>query len=387
MRIGIITHHWVYNFGANLQAISTDRILRKLGHDAWIINYRPIAKEERYRQSIPAQQVEQHEQLCEKFMNQTPLCRTETDIVKVCREFKFDAIWVGSDAMFRLIKDSTEPDHIFPNPYWLQWTTSCMPDIPLKGTLAVSAMGTNFLDFPRSIRKGIADAIREMNFVSVRDYWTQFMLFLVSKGCCRPKFCPDPVFVLNDVFTIPEDYSTRFPFAKGKYILLSVNPGQFSDQWVKDFVKRSHQHGMQVLSLPFPEDQVDLPVDCVIPLPLSPLSWYSLIKNARGFIGYRMHPVACSLANSVPFISIDTYGSSRLKLYKKSLDIRFSSKTYDLCFRAGVKQFCLSRRQLRQFTPEGALILLLSKEQKNADRFVRKAKQTFARVVDQLISC
>jgi len=39
MKIGILTYHAPYNFGANLQAYTTSLYLKSLGHDPMIIDY------------------------------------------------------------------------------------------------------------------------------------------------------------------------------------------------------------------------------------------------------------------------------------------------------------------------------------------------------------
>ncbi len=40
MKVGIITYHSAYNFGSVLQAFATERIIRKMSHEPYIINYR-----------------------------------------------------------------------------------------------------------------------------------------------------------------------------------------------------------------------------------------------------------------------------------------------------------------------------------------------------------
>ena len=45
MKIAILTHHWVMNFGANLQALATYNFLKLLGHEVIFLNYRPPQKE------------------------------------------------------------------------------------------------------------------------------------------------------------------------------------------------------------------------------------------------------------------------------------------------------------------------------------------------------
>lgn len=381
MRIGILTHHWVYNFGANLQALATSRYLSEMGHDVWILNYRPQAKEDGYRRQVSGAQADVHERFCNHYLCQSPLCRSEEQLVEFCRENSFDGIWVGSDVMFHLCNPRSNkrgryanPD--FPNPYWLQWAKRSLSPVPLTGSLAASAMGASYLRFPGALRRGIGDAVRNMDYVSVRDRWTQFMLLAVSGGRCHPELCPDPVFVLNDVFEMPAEYSHQLSVERGSYILLNVSEKMMSEAWLGEFVSLAHGRGLQVVSLPFPQREIALCADHRIPLPLSPLSWYALIRNAAGFMGVRMHPIVCSMANGVPFVSFDTYQSSRL---------RISSKTYDLCARARAGSLCISRRQRRELGPQEAFEMLQCKEQSRGKKYAEKAKRDFSRTVGKLL--
>ena len=43
MKIGILTFHEVFNPGAFLQALATQRLVESLGHEAKIIDYTPAA--------------------------------------------------------------------------------------------------------------------------------------------------------------------------------------------------------------------------------------------------------------------------------------------------------------------------------------------------------
>lgn len=42
MRVGIITYHNAYSYGAHLQAYALQEAIRSLGHDAWIIDYKGV---------------------------------------------------------------------------------------------------------------------------------------------------------------------------------------------------------------------------------------------------------------------------------------------------------------------------------------------------------
>jgi len=380
MHIGIITHHWVYNFGANLQALSSYSFLSKMGHDVWILNYRSQEKEDFYRQLVDTVQAETHERFCDLYLRQSPVCRSEKELVEFCRGMHFDAILVGSDAVFLLRRkldreDGRWPLPSFPNPYWLTWASSSLHPVPLIAALAASAMGTNYYTFSASIRRGISDAVRKMTYVSVRDRWTQLMLCAVSFGRCWPTLCPDPVVVLDDVFQIPNEYAREPAAKRGQYILLSTR--KLSDKWIQEFVRVSHEYGLQVFSIPFPSQEVDAPVDRVISLPLSPLGWYAWLQHAAGFVGVRMHPVLCSMVNNVPFLSFDTYQTSHL---------RISSKTYDLCTRAGVRRLCLAHRQWRNLTPRKAFEMLRVEEQNHVKNYVVQAKRDFSQVISEILA-
>ena len=41
MKIGILTFHCAVNYGAVLQAYALQEILRSLGHEVYVIDYRP----------------------------------------------------------------------------------------------------------------------------------------------------------------------------------------------------------------------------------------------------------------------------------------------------------------------------------------------------------
>ena len=41
MKIGILTFHCAANFGAVLQAHALQEVLRRMGHEAYVVDYRP----------------------------------------------------------------------------------------------------------------------------------------------------------------------------------------------------------------------------------------------------------------------------------------------------------------------------------------------------------
>jgi hypothetical protein len=332
-----------------------------------------------YRQRVSSEQSEVHEHFYNRYLRQSPECRSQDDLIAFCKETKLDLILTGSDAVFRLSEKLDRQDTRFPNPFWLMWVKSSLASKSSTASLAASAMGTNYFSYPHSVRAGISEAIRNISYVSVRDRWTQLMLFVVSWGRVRPTLCPDPVVVLNEVFSVPKEYERMSIAENSRYILLSVYEGMLSEEWIRDFVKIAHNAGVHVFSIPFPEDVVNLEfVDKVISLPLSPLEWYSWIQNASGFVGVRMHPVLSCMINDVPFISFDTYTRGRFNN---------SSKIYDLCVRAGVAPYCMNSVQRRDLRPQQAFEMLRSKEQGNAKKYTIQAKSSFSRTINRILRC
>lgn len=376
MRIGVITHHWVANFGANLQALSTYRFLSELGHDVWLLNYRAPDLEQSLGRDVQADQLKLHEDFCNTHLRQSPLCRSEKDLTEFCQDTNLQAILVGSDAVFRLRRTAVREDTQFPNPFWLLWANSDLHPRPVTASLAASSMATRFLLYPASVRRGIGRAIRNLDHVSVRDQWTRWNLAVLTTFRSRPVLCPDPVFLLNDVFQVPT-LDVEEPRAHDKkYVILSLFEDLMSDVWVQQFVEIAHDHEFQVFTLPFPEGIAPLPVDRTLPLPMSPLRWYAWLKHAAAYVGPRFHPVVCSISNGVPFLSLDTY-------QWRSLPI--TSKTYDLCKQANLRRFWFNASGRRRLDPQQAFTLLQDKRQAEARRYVRGARRDFSRIVASLL--
>lgn len=376
MRIGVLTYHWVYNFGANLQALATCRFFADAGHEVWILNYRPPELVSLYASRVPPAQAEAHERFCGTYLPQSPVCRSEDELVQFCNATKLDVILTGSDAVFRLSPRLNREDTRFPNPFWLEWVSKRLQPPPMAASLAASAMGTNYYSVPFSVRQKIGAAIRSLTRVSVRDLWTQLMVLGVTWGRCRPSLCPDPIVVLEDVFQIPDTYAAEPTAKRRQYILLSVYERMLSADWIAEFVAAAHGQGLQVYNLPLPDSPASLPVDRELQLPLSPLEWYCWISCAAGFVGARFHSLVCSMIGAVPFLTFDTYQTGRLRL---------SSKSYDLCSRAGVPSACLDWKQKLELSPKKALALLCASDTDRVSRYVEKAKQDFSSVAISLL--
>lgn len=391
MKVGLLTHHWVYNFGANLQCLATTKYLEELGHEVIVINYRPPKMLKKYQNMVSPEQVTVHEDFCKRYFHQTISCSQRDEVVGIAKQHDFDALICGSDAVLRLWIENAEnrEDVRFPNPFWLDWAEEV--GVKKYGTLAASSMGTNYFLFPKSVKSGIRKVLSKMSHVSVRDCWTAVSLSLLSGGSYKVAWCPDPVFLLNDAAASLAEDLADVETSSDKYILLSIYENMVSDEWVNSFVSAAHRQGYKVYSLPFPEYEVNAPVDKILKLPMSPIEWYLWIKNASGYIGVRFHPIVCALSNKVPFVSFDNYAmqfGNRYLSYLSRKILRFSSKTYDLCFRAGFSKYCLNESQYRRIRPEHILELILTQNMssQSTDKTLKKFNKIYKKTVNSIIS-
>ena len=162
-------------------------------------------------------------------------------------------------------------------------------------------------------------SILNYQYISVRDNWTRDMIASITNGEIIPTITPDPVFAFNK--NVPCEVMPSIMQLKEKlnlpqkYILMSfldIPNTSVSQKWIENFTDIANQNGIECVSLPFAHSDSFGVFRHSIPLPLSPLEWYVLIKNAYAYIGNNMHPIIVSLHNHVPFFSFDTYGAKYL---------------------------------------------------------------------------
>lgn len=389
MKVGIITHHWLGNFGANLQALSTVRVLRSLGHDPIILNYRIPVIAEKYAEQVCPEQLAIHEQFCRDFLPESEVCIDQKSVTDVASRLNLDAVVSGSDAVLRLEHGSDREDLSFPNSFWLTWARE---QGIRTGFLAASSMGSAYYKLEKGVRRGVRRAVADVDVCSVRDRWTAFMLILCGVSPFKVKHCPDPVSALSGVL---QDFDlSEIDFGSEPYILLSRYSHMLSDEWIADFVKTANAQGYQVYGLPQPDEEMTGPFDRILKLPMSPLEWYQWIAKSSGYVGVRFHPIMIAQTKQVPFIALDEYDAAfKLKGRIGSRVAKFlrpyarnMSKTYDVSRRVGLERYVFAPRMYRQLTPLRALDLLAEQRASPLDpAFNERRRELFSRTVASIV--
>jgi len=391
VKIGILTFHSGYNFGANLQSLSVQEILRNRGYDPVIINYRNPLSVEMQRKQTRDVQADMHERFIRKYLNLSPEFSCEKEVRDYCND-EFDAVFVGSDQVFRVVpkwapkailrrmlKGSystswSHTDECLPV-HWLPWTKNDRQS-PGRASIAACATGTAFLFLGASLRRQANVSLSNFDFISVRDDWTRLIVGWLSRGHIKAKLCPDPVFGLNSCFTIPQEEVPNIDVSQT--ILIS---GLRDKHWLEQFAEVAHEEGYKVANLPDPDREFLFDeIDYAIKLPLSPIAWYSLLSRAAGYIGSRYHGLVSCVANGTPVVSI--------YLSKKPQLLKMNSRTYDLCSKAGVTNRYQAINWLSRPTPKCVFTKLWDESSQVAmNKYATQAKEHLMEVFDEAISC
>ena len=399
-KIGILTYHSVYNFGANLQAISTFYYFKNRGYSVKIVDWRPKDLFEHYKKCTPIKQAEIHELFFKQNYNLTATCYTDMDVARVIDEEKFDAIVIGSDAVCRhfptiirwrpsrtsgFLKNALNSPDIFPNPYWGSFYEKLKKKIPMI-LMSVSSQGTLYQYTLFNERKEIAKALKHFSYISVRDSWSQRVFNYFSYGKITPEVTPDPVFAFN--VNVPtaltsKEIIERFQLPE-KYVILSFKRHYSPNaEWVKKFVGCCRKNNLTVISLPYPQEENPLDVDINISLPISPLEWYNIIKYSMGYIGNNMHPIVVSMHNSVPFISFDYYANHNPFTDKINLE---ASKIYDLLKRTDLLDYYVNI-QSRKFqfpNPEQVFDRIYNFNKEKGNQIAKERTEKYMRLMNTI---
>lgn len=357
MRVGILTYHCVPNFGAQLQAMSTVGYLKRMGHTPILLHWYPKDLEALYARRVPTIQRKCQMQFAETHFPLSSLCRNEKQLIKEIERQQLDMIITGSDALFkykpicdrerafskrklRFVNNYVSSEDLDGNPFFCGYYGELSRQIPVVA-FSVSSQNCPFFRMSEDEREKMGRYLRNFKKITVRDQWTKSMVEEVA-GLKNIEITPDPVFAFNQncYIDIPtkEEILARFSLPE-HYALFSFAKGVLPIQYIEEIGRAIKQHGITPIALAEPEGLGDVFFSDQVDLPLSPIEWYSLIKNADAYIGTRMHPIIVSLHNAVPFFSYDGNGTSDIhgsfnhnssKIYDILKKASFEDNTYPL---------------------------------------------------------
>jgi len=314
MKVGIITFHYAYNYGAVLQCLALYRTLIKLGVDVDVIQYVPKTfceplpyyrgwelKKGKVFQNLPKKLISVfHAPAMVKAFNEfraihltySSFCSEPHEISEAVKGY--DALITGSDQVWHF---SQHP------PFFLEWNP------PYKGKRISYAACCGHSDQPQERDDQINQWISRFNSISVRNSFSQKIVERMT-GRNVP-IVADPTLLIDfsDVQKIVE-----LPYSK--YIMMYTLGNQ---------LKGGHAQAIQII-----KDKVgNLPVVAVIPSAhkpniapwadvklrrTGPAEWMNLIMNASFVYTDSFHGAVVALKYRRPFVvyCADTNRSPRI---------------------------------------------------------------------------
>lgn len=308
IKVGIVTFHRAYNYGAYLQSCALcGRLNQEPDIDAEIIDFctqkeRNMYASENYSLRRKAWKILKGTYRFSKELEETfrkaqsdPLMKKSADslVSDSIEEFasfvkgRYDVIITGSDEVWK-----ADGIRGFPSAYWLIGDLGC-------AKMSYAASGR--VDYDKLLDEDgiriLEDALNDFDYITVRDRQTQEQ---IGKHTAKEvHLVCDPSFLYD--FTIPEN-GIEALLPKGE----KLDPSLKTIALLVDDVALAGQIG-DALSGKYNLIFTNKSIKGYTSVPtLSPIQWLSLIRQADFVITSFFHGACFSIVNNTPFLAIGT---------------------------------------------------------------------------------
>lgn len=321
MKLGILTVHHSYNYGAILQAFATQKAVESLGHEVECIDFDNTSFINRRKIFLPFncisnvlrnlrnlgsfRQQKSRKKAFEKFYQMMNISKAHwIDSIDYAK-LKYDVILVGSDQTFSLYL-TNNPDEM---------RSFFLPGYKGKKISYASSMGEKNQN------------LNERDIMWMKQCWQQF-----SSIGVREKFAKDFIeremgksvsIVLDPTLLLSSKdwsvYLSDLKLPKEKYIVFYT---VLSSAKVIDFVKKIEKlTNLKVIAL-HPKTRFDINSGFEYKIDSGPQEFLSFIHGAEYVITTSFHATIFSIIFKKKFISILQGEGNRLKSLLESLDMR-----------------------------------------------------------------
>lgn len=303
-KVGILTFHAAYNYGAVLQAYALKEEIKNLGYECKIINFRSKSQIKKYsvinttkfNKAVLAKniqnifyikQIKGRNEKFEKFINQKldiypKESISEKEIEKVINEF--DYIICGSDQIWNLSEKVDDKNMC----YFLNY----------KGNFKKISYAASFGDSIKEIEKDkdeILPLLKDFNYISVREKDAQKFL---EKNAIKSQLTLDPTLLMKkeEWKTLLKDVDIKKPYI----LYYSVNSRKYSINITKKVAKALG--GIQVINLVLhPKSNFS---GFKYEIDYSPEEFLTLVNNAKMICTNSFHGTVFSIIFEKPFIAM-----------------------------------------------------------------------------------
>jgi len=317
MKIGILTYHRVYNYGAFIQCYSLLAQLKKdFPHVSFeVIDYASNRSLDYYKNQLKnAANQKIYDSLCcrnnhfDKCRHVLPLSPFSiisddySELIKKLDE-RYDAVITGSDAIWNWNSMG------LPNPYYLSEYKG------LKFSYAASVHGTSYRKITSSKRAWLKNALQGYEYIGTRDLSTEKFVTGIDRNLSPHHNC-DPT-VLLDIDQIPCNpdslkmklIASGVDFSKPVIGLMAMD---YIGKEIRDFFGNS----VQIVAVYSPNSYADI---CLYDL--SPFEWVRVFSFFNVTVTHYFHGTLLSLKNSVPVIPVDLMSPYSAKYISKIKDL------------------------------------------------------------------
>lgn len=313
MKVGLITYHSAYNFGSVLQAYATQEVIKNLGHDVSIINYR-MPSQKNFYSLFPKSLGKKH-----VLINMLML---PTVGKRILRQEKYEALFVD---VFNLTEEICEPEEFgrFSNTFDVYvsgsdqiWNNKSNEYI---GVDWKKYMGPYLLDFtsrkkvsfassPESMTKAeieqIKDELLKFSKISCREQWSSDLLHNVLKSDIETVLDPTLLLRKKEWLNFASGWSNKY--TNKKYIFYYVFKGiRGLNKDLERVCDLAEKKGMQVIT--------SVPLSFVIPrknlinaIDADSRDFIGLIYNAEYIITNSYHGTLFSVNLNKNFYSLQS---------------------------------------------------------------------------------
>lgn len=278
MKVGILTFHEVYNPGAFLQALATQRLVESMGHSAKIIDYTPASHRHSLKRIMSGlswrvpfklgwiQQVHrknlEFSKARKKWMNLTRRFETKEEVAS---EY-FDCVLVGADVVWNYVIKQYGRDPIY---FGRGLNTSeLIAFAPSFGPCSVE-------DAPPSY---VVEGLRKFRHLAVRD--TNSQRIVENLIGIQPKIICDPAFHL-DLDQLPKTCNQTQPF-----LLIYMLPQFVSKETISEIQEFAVKHHLRIIATLYPQKWAH-----ENRIADGPMDWLGLMSKASFVVTNTFHGV------------------------------------------------------------------------------------------------
>lgn len=345
MRIGILTFHRSYNYGAFMQCFSLVKRLEKEfpGHSIEVIDYSSGRAMDGYEKALEKynasnrKKVELRNRCFIRCQEDLPLSKRKIvsdqmdEIVQYMNE-NYDMVIVGSDAVWNWNVRG------FPNAWFLKDYNG------IKMSYAASVHGMTYQYMSKEQKEYVSDALKEFSYIGVRDRTTEeFVRFVNPELECHHNCDPTMFLDLKEVPCDREKLKKKISeygidFSKPIIGIMSSDV-KYSRNIKKKYAEKAH-----IVAIYEPNIYADAYI-----YDLEPYEWANIFSFFDVTVTHFFHGTMLSLVNNTPVIPIEFLNDFSSKNITKIKDLMTRLDLLSWRKEADYRNSSLFARALRKY--------------------------------------